>query len=433
MNPSIVSPNRRLIGTDLYTGLGIIIGIVMPIVSACLFPTYVHEMHPAWIEWARLTELPFVLSEFAIIQAAIGRGYRDVAIWRALPRDIRIAAGLLLVGITVSSITASRNPPASITISIVTVIHLRFAAAVYFLAGTAAVEKLRELLPLIGVGLVVLTVLTAWRFLLPPPAAMVPGGVIEWASAMPGFINVRHLGSWAGAAAAGTMIALLYDREAKAGPQAAWYFLAAAITCWSGTRGAVAALVLVAIIVAASVRRLPAPHRLGWMLLASGAALAVSIALAPADPAFSLFRFGALDEPNTITSGRVELWRQTLWRWLDAPLFGWGSGSTFWEVDIGWAHTQPHNAILQFLISWGLVGAAGALWLIGRGVAAAHRQGMSDERLRPLTAVLYALLLMSLQEGMLHYPRFIMLIMTLFAVILAHRSDSDAAYTRRCK
>ena len=47
-----------------------------------------------------------------------------------------------------------------------------------------------------------------------------------------------------------------------------------------------------------------------------------------------------------------------------------------------------------------------------------------NESMQPMLAILYTLLLMSLVEGMLHYPRFIMLIMVAFAAILAYDHNS---------
>lgn len=111
------------------------------------------------------------------------------------------------------------------------------------------------------------------------------------------------------------------------------------------------------------------------------------------------------------------MWAATFSRWLDSPLLGWGSGSTFWEVYTGWTHTQPHNVLLQFLISWGVLGAAGGLWLLGRATMAAHRAGQADPQRLALLAMLYALLFQSLFEGMLHYPRFITAIIVLFALL----------------
>lgn len=407
----------------LYDWLGVVLGIVMPVLAALIYPTYIHRVQPGWLEWTRLLELPFVICELVVIQVAIRAGYRDAAIWRRLPRDVMIAAALLLVGLTASSVFVSWHPLESILLSMTTLVHLRFCAVIFFLARERREVDTGALFRFLTLGLVALTVLTIWRFQLPPPAASVPGGVIEWASALPGFISVRHFGSWTGAIAAGLMIALLYGEQDTAETRLS-YLLAAGLTCWSGTRAAVLAMAVVALIALVSLRRLPERGRLLRVGALSALALAGAMLLLPHDPVFLLYDSADGASANVATGGRLAIWHATFDRWLDAPLFGWGSGSTFWEVYVGWTHTQPHNAVLQFLISWGVVGATGGLWLLGRAIAATHRTGMADPALRPLTAMLYALLFMSLLEGMLHYPRFIMMIAVGFAVLFAAREGS---------
>lgn len=405
----------------LFSWLGIVVGVVMPVLSALIYPVYMHQMQPAWAEWTRLMELLFVACELAIVHVAIRAGYRDGLILGELPRDVLIALGLLLVGLTVSSVLFSRNVPASITLSITTIIHLRFGAAIFFLARSEREGAIRPFFPLLALGLVVLTILTVWKFHFPPPEWTVPGGRIEWPSALPGFISVRHFGSWSGATAAGLMVALLYGKKEQARATSLFYLLATGMTYWSGTRAAVLAMAVVALIALVSLRRLPdmpAVLRVGGL---SALAMLGAVVFSPSLPDFALFTKEDIASVDAMATGRFELWHDTFFRWLDAPLLGWGSGSTFWEVNVGWAHTQPHNAVLQFLISWGIVGASGALWLLGRAIVATHRTGMDDDALRPLTATLYSLLFMSLLEGMLYYPRFIMLIMIGFAVLFAAR------------
>lgn len=404
---------------DLFTWLGILVGVVMPVVSALLYPVYMHQIQPVWAEWTRLLELPFVACELAIINVAIRAGYRDAPILARLPRDVAVALGLLTLGLTVSSVFVSKNVPVSILLSMTTLIHLRFGAAVFFLARSERLGAIRSFYAWLAFGLVLLTILTSAKFLLPPPASTVPGGVIEWSAALPGFISVRHFGSWTGAIAAGLLVALLYGERERSGWTSLFYLLAAGLTCWSGTRAAVLAMAVVALFTVVSVRRLPAVATLVRVGGLSVLALLGGIAFAPRLPAFMLFMKEDMQSADALASGRLELWHDTFFRWLDAPLFGWGSGSTFWEVNVGWAHTQPHNAVLQFLISWGGVGAAGGLWLLGRAIVATHRSGMASAALRPLVAMNYSLLFMSLLEGMLHYPRFIMLIMIGFAVLFA--------------
>ncbi|VXC36553.1 O-antigen ligase family protein [Sphingomonas sp. 8AM] len=414
--------NATMTRWTLYDWLGIGLGVVMPVLAALLYPTYIHCVDPGWAEWTRLLEMPFVVAELVAIQIAVRRGYRDAPVWRGLPGDAKLAFGLLAVGLTVSSVFRSQHPFDSVLLSLITLVHLRFCAAIHFLARAAPVADIGALFRWLTLGLGALTVLTVWRFQLPPPVADVPGGVIEWGSALPGFINVRHFGSWTGAIAAGLMLALLYGEEEKDQHATALaYLFAVGLTCWSGTRAALLAMAVVAVVALVSLRRLPTRTRLVQVAALSALALGLALTLLPADPAFHLYVTSDAQSADAATGGRLALWHATFARWLDAPLFGWGSGSTFWEVYVGWTHTQPHNVVLQCLISWGIVGAAGGLWLLARAIVATHRTGMDDPRLQPLTGMLYSLLFMSLLEGMLHYPRFIMMIALGFAVLFAAR------------
>lgn len=404
---------------NVLTWIGILIGIVMPVLSAVIYPTYMNQMQPEWAEWTRLMELPFIACEILIIHVASQQGYRETWLLTKLPVDIVFALIMLVVGITVSSVLFSANPFASITYSITTIIHLRLCAAVFYMASSEKNPNIPVLFLILAAGLFTLTIITIIKFKFPPPEWTVPGGKYKWESALPGFISVRHFGSWTGAIAAAFMANLLFDEEKNAKLTSTCYLLASGLTCWSGTRAAVAAMGLVALILVISLRRLPRFSSILRVGALSALALVGSIIFSPGLPDFMLFMTQDMQSADSITSGRLKLWHDTGLRWLDAPFFGWGSGSTFWELN--WVATQPHNAILQFLISWGAVGAFGALWLLGRALVAVHRIGMHDETHRPLTAALYSLLLMSLVEGMLFYPRFIMLIMIAFGVLFAAR------------
>ena len=281
---------------------------------------------------------------------------------------------------------------------------------------------------LLGAGLLLLAVLTFWRFAFPPPASMVPGGVIEWGSALPGFISVRHFGSWTGAIATGFLVMLLFDQDIE---RLSWiqvlYFLSATMTVWSGTRAAVLAIVIATALSILARRKMPRIPAMAVIALLTGTATAVALLLPPYNhPDFQLFLSSDVGSADQFTSGRLELWAATFQKWKESVALGWGSGSIFWEVYVGWPHTQPHNALLQFLISWGAIGTIAALWLLGRAIIKAHTATKRSASLLPLLAILYTLLLMSLLEGMLHYPRFIMLVMIMFAAIMAHDNGQEA-------
>ncbi len=408
-------------GSSTIAYLGIWIGVLMPIISALVYPTYMNTMQSAPVEWSRLLEAPFVLFEICVILWAGRKGMDSVQMWRAMPDDIKVASIFLILAVFASSVFVSAFPLKSLTISIITIIHLMFALAVYHLLVRSKDFSPNQFVMLLGAGLLPLAALTLWRFALPPPASTVPGGVIEWNSALPGFISVRHFGSWTGAIAAGFLVKLLYDDPKS---RNAWlqffYFASTAMTIWSGTRAAVFAMLVALLIIIGTTKRLPDFRSIGIAALLTGAALTTAWLLIPYnDPSFMLFTPADARDASAVTGGRLELWIATFQKWEISPVFGYGSGSTFWEVYVGWPHTQPHNAILQFLISWGIFGALAALWLLGRAVAHVGAIATRTPSLLSSLAILYALLFMSLLEGMLHYPRFIMLSMFIFASIIA--------------
>lgn len=400
--------------------LGIVIGIIMPIISAMAYPTYMHRMQIPWVEWSRLLEAPFVICEILVILWASRRGMDSTQIWRRLPMDIKIISGFFVLGVFASSLFISEYPLRSITISVITTLHILFSFSVYHLLRSCRATEFGPLLTMLGAGLLSLAALTLWRFALPPSASEVPGGVIEWSSALPGFINVRHFGSWTGAITAGFLAILLYSKHERFTHTHAFYFVSAAMTIWSGTRAAVLAVAVTMLVLMVTRAKLPTFRSIGIVAMLTGASLTTAWLLLPYnDASFMLFNSGDMASSDQMTGGRLGLWAATFAKWLESPIWGWGSGSQFWEVYAGWPHTQPHNAVLQFLISWGVVGAIAALWLIGRAIVRVQNIATRDEALQPALAILYTLLFMSLLEGMLHYPRFIMLIMLTFAAIFA--------------
>lgn len=406
--------------------LGIWIGIVMPVISALVYPTYMHAMQIHWLEYSRLLEVPFVLFEILIIFRASHQRIDWKELWHALPTDIKAALILLLVGVFASSAFTSKELLKSLTISFFTVVHLLFAFATYHLIRRSSLRDFDEFLKFLGSGLILLAAFTFWRFSFPPPASTVRGGVIEWGSALPGFINVRLFGSWTGAIACGFLVKLLFDdRPNRNSLLLMFYFFSIAMTIWSGTRAAVLAIVVTAFAISVAKRQLPTLQSMRTTAILTGGAIVAAWVLLPYnDPAFMLFNHDDAANANSFAGGRLELWSATFQRWQHSPIFGFGSGSTLWEVNVGWPHTQPHNAILQFLISWGVIGAAPALWLLGRGVLRVHIAALRSTTLLPLLAILYALLIMSMLEGMLHYPQFIILIIVMFAAIMAYDSNS---------
>lgn len=401
--------------------LGLLFGIVMPVISALLFPTYVHRMPLPWLERARLLELQFVLSEILVVAWAYQAGMDRSRIWRSLPGDVRIALIALLAVMFISSALISAHPADAMLQSLIQVVHLYFAMAVFHLSTIERGVSEDELTRPLAAGLAVLAIYIAWRFGYPPDPSTLPGGKIEWDFAVPGFISVRYLGTWTGAITAGLAIHLLYRApQGRVGMYHFYYVLAAAMTIWSGTRAGILGIGA-AVFIFVILRGLPQWRAIVMAALLTGLAVALALIFQFDHPLFRLHNSGEATTVSQFTAGRWELWIATVDRWLDSPLLGWGTGSMFYEVYLGWTHTQPHNAFLQFLISWGLVGAIACCWLFARAIRAAHAVAMANRSTWPMLGTVYALLAMSMVDGALYYPRFIIVIVAGLALILARQ------------
>lgn len=421
--PASETTARR--GLTLLSTLGLLFGIVMPVVAGLLFPTYVNSMPVMWQERARILELQFVACELAVIAAAFRGGFSLRRFSRDLPMDIRVAAGILAAAMIGASAFKATNPADAMLQTNIQLIHCVFAAAVYFLARRWPDRDWPRLTFWLTAGVPVIALYTAWRFLLPPPLAEIPGGQIQWDFAVPGFISVRYLGIWLGAIGAALSVKQLFlDRNERLGASHLVLLLVLAFMFWTGTRAAVLG-VLVAI--AASVlvaRRLPAIRA-----LMMGAGVAVTAYILAQLLAFDSQIFVLVDDTSgdvrSFMSGRLELWLAALGRIEQAPVSGWGTGSLLWDVYLNWHHTQPHNSLLQFAMDWGLFGAAAAVWIFGRALWTAQARAAGDAAAWPILALVNALLAMSMVDGALYYPRFVTLVLLGLALLIAVR-DSES-------
>ncbi len=407
--------------------LGGLVGILMPLLSGMIFPTYYHILATPWLEWTKLLEAPFLLSEMLVICLAIYRGMEIKDYIDPLSKDMKIASGLFIVGLLYSSLFVSQVPVTSLAISIGTILHILFGFSIFHFFKNTEIRHFTPFWFCLGIGLVLLALYTAWRFLWPIPASEVPGGKIEWGFSLPGFISVRYFGTWTGAITT-FFLALVIQRGEKTKPSWPDLFLliAMSMTIWSGTRAAVLGIVFAFTAMFLLKKRWPSFALMGRISITTGLAAIIAWMLIPyGESDFQLFSSEHVKGVGAFTSGRTELWIATYQKWLEAPFFGWGSGSIFWEVFLGWTHTQPHNAFLQFLISWGLVGAIGTCWLLGRVIVTAQRKTYANPDLWPFMAMFYSLLAMSMVDGALYYPRFIMLVMLCLAVILSDRRDNS--------
>jgi O-antigen ligase len=174
--------------------------------------------------------------------------------------------------------------------------------------------------------------------------------------------------------------------------------VAFALAFWTGSRGAVvAALVglLACTILFQQFRSLRA-----WLLFALSivAGLALSFVL---DALVPIGAFGPDSMARYTSSGRIELWKDTLESIQMRPWLGWGDGQFRWSGGTGQTVAQPHNVVLQVLYAWGLIGgllcAALAVWVVSRLVKARAVEAA------PFQCAALILGAYSLFDGALHY------------------------------
>lgn len=421
-------PVAAWLGRFRVDDLGFLLGLVLPATAAALYRTYSIAVTPAGLEQSRQFGLPFVLAEVAIILYANRRGLEPGALIAGLDRWSRRALLLFLATFWIGAVFVSQRPAMSILWTVIWLVHLVFGAATYYLARLDRRFEPDRFAMGFALGSLLLAVWTAFHFAFPPPGLYVPHGAYGWGGAVPGFISHRLFGAWCGAVAA-LLLALAWI--GRAGARTRWLYpaiaLAAGLAIWTGTRAAVLGVVVGMAAVPLLAGR-PA-HRSFWWKAPSAIAVAALIGtlLNPyGDPFFMLVRTSDTGTVNELSSGRLGYWADALavaWR---TPWLGAGAGATGWLVPAGdMYHVQPHNALVQFLLDWGLLPTTAALTMLGAATWHAHRRARTFRRIVPLVAMLDCLLAMSLVDGMLHFPRFVMLTIALLAICLAYQKEGE--------
>ncbi len=433
MTSASIAPLSRLAlpATDrdaLPAWLGLVGGFALPMIAAALYATYDISMRSTWLEQTRQLGYVWLLGELALIVHAMRNGFTVRAAWTALPRWARVALALFLSTFWISSAVVSRHPDFSMGLTIGWALQLLFAAALAHLVAAVPVARLAEIWRGFALGLAALAVAIAVHFLWLPVSLRGWEHEIDWGNAIPGFISVRLFGSWCGAVLA-LLTGFAWRAEGDARHRRLLHLaiaLAFGMMFWSGTRAALLGWLCslpVAWMMAGRPRSRDVLTMLPAYLLV---AVVLAIVLQPyGHPAFTFL--DALNPDQTrsadaFSSLRLTFWRHSLAVARDYPLLGTGAGSSWWLVPLGSGrHVQPHNAVVQFLLNWGVIPTLPALTLLIGGTWAAHRRARADRALLPFVLMLDCLLVMSLLDGMLHFAQFVMLIVGCLAICLAPR------------
>jgi O-antigen ligase len=349
--------------------------------------------------------------------------------------DVRAKIALALFTTTFwwSSAFVSLHPEFSVPLALAWIIHILFGAALFHSIEEISEESVGLFAFVLASGLALFGCVIAYHFLFVPKGMHVALGMLGWGSSIPGFISLRLFGAFCGAVLA--TVLLVVWRADNRGEREWWHYPAVAVTAgmmiWSGTRAAVLGVIVGLLLVAFGYGM-----RMHWgfagrlTLCVAAGAVGAWLLIPYGDTYFLLLapedNIGASDIA-TGGGGRVSMWAAMLRVFSEHPLLGTGGGSSAWLAPPGmFPHLQPHNAFVQFLLTWGLVGALPAFYLFGRATLAVHRICRNRHELLPILAMLDTLLFMSLLDGMLYFPRFVMLIIICYATIFAAAREGRA-------
>ncbi|HEY0009813.1 MAG TPA: O-antigen ligase family protein [Tepidisphaeraceae bacterium] len=254
----------------------------------------------------------------------------------------------------------------------------------------------------------------------------------NWVHDMPGYVNIRNLAYYTAPMAA-LMLARLAVVEDRT--RLAWNFACGAaaigLIFWSGSRGALVALVGAYAVAALFFSPLRAPR--AWMNALLAGLVGFLAAYMIGSPTLGGMGIERMTESQALTTGRTDLWMSSIAPILERPWFGYGEGQTIHVVPYAQTHRifSAHNIVLQTLLAWGLVGTlliAGLAWALARRVIAAARSG--GELLPPALAAM-TIAAYSLIDGTLYYVLTTAIFAACVGLLVAAPStaDRDAAAT----
>lgn len=341
--------------TTLYWAT-ILIGL-LPVWMIAL-PLDITNAPSGWQVFVRSNSLAVPLVQLIFVLVAMSGFFSPLKAINQLPYVTKIALAVwVIMSCAVSFQTGKDHLSASIGL-------MKLAIAALFMLALVDLKRFygfRFILTLwvsLGVGVTLYMVLWAVHILVVSPHGM------DWITRLPGVNNVRHTGHFAFTSFVSGLVCLSAFQNSKK----AWLkFLlplmfgsgGLGLALWTGSRGPLLASIvaifvtmlatsgdrkilsiyfaLSAVVATAVVAILPIPHP--WY----GIAGAIGIADVSAQGA------------NELSSGRMELWFDTIAKIQEHPILGWGVNqyATFGPAKTG-NPFHPHNFPLQLMFSGGV-------------------------------------------------------------------------------
>lgn len=371
-----------------------------------------------WQLVARQFWLPSQLFEIATIVFAFSRGCALQKECAELGGKVKLLVALWLLSMLLASAFAENANTAVLSL-ISWTIHSLFAVSALFLfrrwrsnsqGNRGNIIMFADAMPIGSAAFVFLMVIF-----------MVMVGIrsdYDWVSSLPGFTHIRHSGYFLmPAIALSTGMIASHD-----GKRRHLHLVLLAINfgfaIWIGSRGPLMAYfgVLAAAVLLFAMMRNARTIGTIMLALAGGALLSQAIPTPDHSSFNAVARFEGSNSQSAekLSSGRTEIWRDTLRGVLEHPVLGHGGNQFRLQVPAAKeTYNHPHNSVLQFAYEWGLIGAAAMLCLLALLSGRLVRLTFAYPR-RNLAMFLAAssMALFSLIDGVFYYNLPIMLFLT---------------------
>lgn len=262
----------------------------------------------------------------------------------------------------------------------------------------------------------------------------------NWSYQLPGYPGLRMYNySVEAGIAAGLGLFFLTDRQDKLkrlllviGVTLLWVLL-----FWSGGRGAFFALFATTVFVAFIVPKFV--HNM-WKFFFATTTLGAGFSLLLPVPSNNFGIMSRIDRTinsgsiNEISSNRLTIWSDAYNIFLDRPIFGHGIAQyrhLTSQVALT-AHDHVHNILLESLISFGLVGTAVLIFLLGKiwGTAALRLRGANSPSTLPVFFVATTLLAHGFVSGTYYHIHSVIMIAISLGFLLQNDGNSRTANGR---
>ena len=402
------------------TGLSVLAGVALLLAAPAFALTswLVAADYPTVLFYA----FPVLAAEIAVIILAVGAGFDVRRAFSQLHPSTRLGAVIWLSTVLCANLIFAPVRAAAVPLLFTTLIHACFALALWSLVTSRWRLRQRDFLncAAVGVGLfgIVFTVVILAELNNPD---------FDWRGVGIGVTNIRQLGFY-GITLVGIALGL---GAASRGWRRRLAALSSAFGFWltivSGSRVAFVAAIVAGIVVGVlSERKQRAPL-----------AVLITLALATAIPASYLLvpheswgfdriidRSFSGDSVDEYASGRLAIWKETGAAILESPLLGHGEGQFRSQIaSAGNGLNHPHNALLQFLYQWGLIGTAALALMLTSTIRNLRNPRSTDVRLASIGTAT-GLLAMAMLEGSLYHTYPVMIV--ILCLVIANATASAA-------